>query len=38
MSRMAYVDVFADERGPTCARILRDTGEFSRDSAADGGG
>lgn len=24
MSRVAYVDVFADERGPTCARFLRD--------------
>lgn len=24
MSRVAYVDVFADERGPTCAAFLRD--------------
>jgi len=24
MSRVAYVDVFANERGPTCARFLRD--------------
>ena len=24
MSRVAYVDVFADERGPTCAGFLRD--------------
>ena len=24
MSRVAYVDVFADERGPTCASFLRD--------------
>ncbi|HEV8698791.1 MAG TPA: IS481 family transposase [Candidatus Limnocylindrales bacterium] len=24
MSRVAYADVFADERGPTCARFLRD--------------
>lgn len=24
MSRVAYVDVFADERGPTCARFLRE--------------
>ena len=24
MSRVAYVGVFADERGPTCARFLRD--------------
>jgi transposase InsO family protein len=28
MSRVAYVDVFADERGPTCARFLRDAGAF----------
>jgi transposase InsO family protein len=24
MSRVAYVDVFSDERGPTCAQFLRD--------------
>ena len=28
MSRVAYVDVFADERGPTCAQFLRDAGAF----------
>jgi transposase InsO family protein len=28
MSRVAYVDVFADERGVTCARFLRDAGAF----------
>jgi transposase InsO family protein len=28
MSRVAYVDVFADERGPTCAQVLRDAGAF----------
>ena len=28
MSRVAYVDVFADERGPTCARFLRDAAAF----------
>jgi transposase InsO family protein len=27
-SRVAYVDVFADERGVTCARFLRDAGAF----------
>jgi transposase InsO family protein len=27
-SGVAYVDVFADERGPTCARFLRDAGAF----------
>jgi transposase InsO family protein len=28
MSRVAYVDVFPDERGTTCARFLRDAGAF----------
>jgi transposase InsO family protein len=28
MSRVAYVDIFADERGPTCARFLRDAGAW----------
>jgi len=28
MSRVAYVDVFPDERGTTCARFLRDVGAF----------
>jgi transposase InsO family protein len=28
MSRVAYVDVFSDERGPTCARFLRDAAAF----------
>jgi transposase InsO family protein len=28
MSRVAYVDVFADERGPTCARFLREAAAF----------
>ncbi len=28
MSRVAYVDVLADERGPTCARFLRDAAAF----------
>ena len=28
MSRVAYADVFADERGKTCARFLRDAGAF----------
>ena len=28
MSRVAYVEVFDDERGPTCARFLRDAGAF----------
>jgi len=27
-SRVAYVAVFADERGPTCARFLRDAGAY----------
>ena len=27
-SRVAYVDVFADEQGVTCARFLRDAGAF----------
>jgi transposase InsO family protein len=27
-SRVAYADVFADERGTTCARFLRDAGAF----------
>jgi transposase InsO family protein len=28
MSRVAYAEVFADERGTTCARFLRDVGVF----------
>jgi transposase InsO family protein len=28
MSRVAYVDIFPDERGTTCARFLRDAGAF----------
>jgi transposase InsO family protein len=28
MSRVAYVDVFPDERGTTCARFLRDAGRY----------
>ena len=28
MSRVAYVGVFGDERGPTCARFLLDAAAF----------